>query len=415
MDNSGGSHEHEMKTMEDRWERIVGILGSESFPDFLRAYWNGRNKLVRKSDLFKTIRREIQGKEAAFELIRELDIHAHIYAALRDPQADHWRKEQRQMLQQLKMFNVRQPLSLLMSAHESFSETPGDFDRILRAVCVISFRYNVICNMQTNEQERVYNEVATRISSGTSSVSHALDGLKKVYPEDARFKAAFADKELKTTSSRNKNVVRFILFAFEKHLSNKEYDPESNKYNIEHILPENPGEQWPDYDEHRDKKLIYRLANMTLMENKLNREAGNSSYATKCDAYKNSIFGITRKVSEEYTGWNADKIASRQNWMARQATTIWASVSNATEPAHPHPQRPQTNKTEQTKGGDTTSCANNHSAICALYLGPTKRLFYIALMFQREKFNGNCRTGKISLMSLMLLAETALKYQQHNY
>ena len=315
-----GSHELEMKTLEDRWERIVGTLGSESFPDFLRAYWNGRKKRVRKSELFKTIRRDIQGKQAAFDLIRNLDAHANIYAALRDPQADHWTKEQGSMLQQLKKFNVRQPLALLMTAHEVL-DTAG-FDRILKAVCVISFRYNVICNMQANEQELVYNDVAIQISNG-GSVQNALKGLKRVYPEDAQFKAAFADKELRTTNSRNKNIVRFILFEMEKHVGQSDYDPESDRYNIEHILPENPGDGWDDYDEHRDEKFIYRVGNMTLMETSKNRDVGNASYAIKRDAYEESDFTITKKVAEEYSEWNTDKISARQNWMARQATSIW--------------------------------------------------------------------------------------------
>lgn len=321
--NSEGSHENEMKAMEERWERIVGVLGSESFPDFLRTYWNSRNKLVRKADLFKTIRREIHGKGAAFELIRNLDTHAHIYAALRDPQTDHWSDEQRQLLQQLKMFNVRQPLSLLLAAHEAFTEQPGGFDRILRAVSIISFRYNVICNMQTNEQERVYNDVAVLVSSGTATVKDALNGLKGIYPEDAPFKAAFVDKELRTTSSRNKNVVRFILFQLEKHVGNADYDSESDKYNIEHILPEHPGEDWTDYDEHRDEKFIYRLGNMTLMESKLNRNLGNENYSAKRSTYEKSAIAVTRKMAEEYAEWNTSKIASRQGWMAKQATTIW--------------------------------------------------------------------------------------------
>jgi hypothetical protein len=319
--NNEGSHEHEMKTLEDRWERIVGVLGSESFPDFLRAYWNSRNKLVRKADLFKTIRREIKDKQSAFDLIRQLDTHAHIYAALRDPQAEHWSKEQRRMLQQLKMFNVRQPLSLLMAAHEAFEHV--DFDRALRAVSVISFRYNVICNMQTNEQERAYNDVSILIAGGSPAIRDVLQGLKRVYPEDSQFKAAFADKELRTTSSRNKNVVRYILFQLEKHVGNDDYDTESDRYNIEHILPEHPSEEWKAYDEHRDDKYIYRLGNMTLMEAKSNRGLGNGVYEDKREHYSESVFAITRNIADEYAEWNTDKIASRQNWMATQSTAVW--------------------------------------------------------------------------------------------
>lgn len=83
--NSESPHETEMKTIEERWEKIVGKLGSESFPDFLRVYWNSRNKLVRKTDLFKTIKTSVRNKETAFSLIRELDENADFYAALRNP------------------------------------------------------------------------------------------------------------------------------------------------------------------------------------------------------------------------------------------------------------------------------------------------------------------------------------------
>ncbi len=65
------------------------------------------------------------------------------------------------------MFNVRQPLALLLACHEKFAHDQREtFTRTLRAVAVISFRYNVICNLQTHDQERVYNEAARKISEG---------------------------------------------------------------------------------------------------------------------------------------------------------------------------------------------------------------------------------------------------------
>ncbi|MCK5342932.1 MAG: DUF262 domain-containing protein, partial [Candidatus Heimdallarchaeota archaeon] len=251
--NSECAHDTEMKTLEERWEDIVGILGSESFPEFLRVYWNSRNKLVRKSDLFKTIRRNITSKAQAFGLIRDLDAYARIYAALQKPYDELWQPKEREYLKQLKMFDVRQPLSLLLTVFQNFAEiNRKDFESLLRSISVISFRYNVICNMQSNEQERVYNDAAVQLSSGKlQSAKEVLQLLKKVYPEDSAFKAAFADKELRTTSSRNKKIVRYILLEMEEHASGKPYEFESDRYNIEHIMPEHPGEQWPDYDEHQ--------------------------------------------------------------------------------------------------------------------------------------------------------------------
>nr|VFK56371.1 MAG: Protein of unknown function DUF262 [Candidatus Kentron sp. TUN]VFK62669.1 MAG: Protein of unknown function DUF262 [Candidatus Kentron sp. TUN] len=137
------SHETELKALEDRWERLVGLLSGESFPYFLRVYWNSKYPLVRKSDLFKTIRRHITTREKAFALLHEFDKHAEIYAGLRAPQDELWDQEERASLEELSMFGVRQPLALLLACYE---HCRSDFTRILQAVAVISLRYNVICN-----------------------------------------------------------------------------------------------------------------------------------------------------------------------------------------------------------------------------------------------------------------------------
>ncbi len=322
---SQDTHETELKAIEEQWERIVGLLGSESFPEFLRIFWNSRNKLVRKSDLFKTIRRRIATREKAFELLRALDRSAEVYAALRDPHDRFWNREEKHALEQLTMFNVRQPLAMLMACHAKFHETErAAFTRILKAVAVVSFRYNVICNLQAHEQERLYNDIAWKVSEGTfSRPSEAIAALRDVYPDDNRFKAAFADKELRTTNSRNKKVVRYILFEIERQSSGKDFDFESAAYNVEHILPEHPSEDWSYIDESKQERLIYRIGNMTPLETGRNRDLGNGDYASKRPVYAQSAFRITNAVAEHYDSWDERKIEARQQRLASVAAGIW--------------------------------------------------------------------------------------------
>ena len=164
---SQDTHETELKALEERWERIVGLLGSESFPEFLRVFWNSRNALVRKAELFKTIRRKVATREAAFKLLRRLDHCAGLYAALRDPQDNAWNRDEKRALEQLLLFNVRQPLAMLLACHVKFYEADrASFTRIVKAVAVVSFCYNVICSLQAHEQERLYNAIAWKLSSG---------------------------------------------------------------------------------------------------------------------------------------------------------------------------------------------------------------------------------------------------------
>jgi hypothetical protein len=320
-----GAHETDIRSLESRWEEIVGLLGSEGFPEFLRVFWNSRNRLVRKADLFKTIRSRISGRAEAFALIRDMDRNARMYAALRSPEDVSWSKEERDSLSQLQMFNVRQPLALLLAAFERMwdDDRPG-FGRLLRAIAVLSFRYNVICGRQSNEQEREYNRVACALSARQlGGAAETIRELRRVYPEDDEFRAAFADKELRTTSSRNKKVARFLLFRLERQLSDKDFDFESSKYDVEHVLPEHPADDWDQFDDQQRESFTYRLGNLTLLSANRNRDMGNAGFAAKRPVYSASQFTTTRRLAEEYDTWTVEKIRSRQTWMAKQATGVW--------------------------------------------------------------------------------------------
>jgi hypothetical protein len=321
-----GAHETELQNLEERWEGIVGLLGSESFPEFLRIFWNSRHKLVRKSHLFKTIRRVIVKKSEAFSLIRELDTHARIYAALRNPQESSWSRKERDYLKQLQMFNVRQPLALLLAAYNRLGEDDREgFTKILRTIAVISFRYNVTCNHPSNEQEKIYNAIAQEISSGTlDSAGKIIPALQSVYPEDRIFRTAFSEKELRTTNSRNKKVVRYVLFAIERHCSGSTFDLESATYSLEHILPEHPEDGWEEFDDQLHSRCVYLLGNMTLLATGENRNVGNQSYQEKRTIYSQSEFVITQGISRHFDEWTPATIRSRQSWMAKQACSVWS-------------------------------------------------------------------------------------------
>ena len=128
---------------------------------------------------------------------------------------------------------------------------------------------------------------------------------------------------MKTTNTRNKKIVRYILSKIEKHLSNKELDFESDSYGIEHILPENPSIGWNYIPESKQEDLIYRIGNMTLLETSYNKKIGNKEYKEKRIVYSNSNYAITTTIPQYYEIWDEKKIVSRQTKLAESAVTIW--------------------------------------------------------------------------------------------
>lgn len=222
----------------------------------------------------------------------------------------------------LRTFNVRQPFPLLMAARRVF-DAP-DFAGLMRAAVVISVRYNVIGGYATGEQERVYNLVAERIARNEiKTLGPALAAMQPIYPNDVAFRAAFAEKFIRTTQTRNNRVVKYILCRLEKQLGGQDLDSMGDGFNIEHVLPQNPETGWEQFSDGEIEALAYRLGNMTPLSSGANKDLGNQPYATKRTVYAQCSFGITKKIAEDHDEWRPENIAQHQKWMAAQATALW--------------------------------------------------------------------------------------------
>lgn len=315
-------NDHELRSLEDRWEAMLGRLGAESFPDFLRVHWNSRRTFARQAELFKTIRGHVGSREAVFSLLRDMEQDLDTYLALSSPEASDWSNENKTFAGTLKTFNVRQPFPLLLAAHRVLD--PPDFTGLLRACVVISMRFNVIGSYSTAEQERTYNAVSERVGKGEiQNLGAVLAAMPSIYPGDVAFRSAFAEKTIRTTQSRNNRVVRYILCALEKHLSGQDYSFTSDSFSVEHVLPQNPKSAWEAFGNEEAEALVYRLGNMTLLQTGANKDIGNAAFGAKRAAFENSGFAITRKLAADHADWTPERIASHQNWMANQATAIW--------------------------------------------------------------------------------------------
>lgn len=318
-DNEG---DYELDDMERRWEAMVGRLGSESFPDFLRMHWNSRESFARQSELFKTIRSRINTREKVFLLLRNMDEDIDTYLALTQPEGSQWPPRWRQCAQELRMFSVRQPFPMLMAARRNLQD--ADFESLLSATVVLAFRYNVIGAQHTGEQERAYHSMALRIARAeVRKASEVLEGLRLIYLADEPFRAAFTDKSIKTTATRNNKVVRYILCKLERQSSGLEVDFDSSSYTVEHILPQNPGKGWQAFRDSDLESFIYRIGNMSMLEAGKNRDLENAPFADKKPILQGSTFALTKKVAEDNADWTPERIESRQRALANIATSVW--------------------------------------------------------------------------------------------
>lgn len=316
--------ETDLGLVKSQWKKIIDVVGLKSFPVFLRQYLNSRIPLITKEYLFKAVKQQVMNGEQVFDLLDDLERNAYIYIALGAPDDQLWEndKEIKESVRALSLFRVTQCNSLLMVAYEKLSIS--DFKRVLRAVVSLSFRYNVIAKLQTNEMEKIYNRTSLNLFQGTSkSITQVIDSLRPIYLDDETFKQFFEHKEMNTNNSITRKLVRYILYAIEKQLGGIDTSFETDNGIIEHILPESYNEGWSsDFSEEEYENCLYLLGNFTLLESgKNNKEAAAKPYNEKKGVYETSRYALSRMVRA--SEWTPEMIKHRQIKLATIACGIW--------------------------------------------------------------------------------------------
>ena len=306
-------------TLEDKWSALTKNIQAEKLPDFIRYYWNSKNKTVRSNDLFKAIRDKIKTDTEVFALLNEMLGYSDIYMALRNANDELWQGNRNisNNIELLNIFNLKQPYSLLMAAYKSLDVAL--FERLLNDVIIIGFRYNVISGKNPNDIEKVYNSMAIKI---TQEKVYDRSMLKEIYVDDNEFLPLFNHKTI-VENTRNNKVIRYILGKIERFKGgSRDVSFSSETDTIEHILPQNPGEEWGE-DNYDFDALIYRLGNMCLLEKSYNRDLENKTYQQKAGVYRQSAFVTTKSIPDDYSEWNSDAINRRQQQMGNCAKSIW--------------------------------------------------------------------------------------------
>lgn len=312
-------HKSEIEELELLWSKVIGKLGNQKFEDYLRYYWNSKNKTVRKNALFKTIRKGINNKTQAFELIRELNDVADIYMAFQNPDDDLWKgkPEISGALGELKLFQVKQTLSLFITGYSNLDEI--GFTKLVKSCSIVSFRYNIIGGLNPNEQEDAYNAIALNINK---TKHFNVEDLKGIYVSNDNFETSFSNKIFKSTT-RNHKIAKYIFSKIEKYKYKNDIPVESDLYTIEHILPESADESWGQFDNEAIGRSVYRLGNLTLLEKKLNKEASTLKFSEKKLIYKESNCKLTTSLIEQFDEWNETYLSNRQKELAKDAKSIW--------------------------------------------------------------------------------------------
>ena len=313
--------EDELNDLDEQWTEIIIQLGENNVSDFVRYHYNSYQKMVTKKELFSSLRKINQTPEEAYKYLRSLIDLAPIYASLINPSDSWWAnqedryKEAIKYLVGIRLFNIKQPLTILLSAFQKFSAE--EFVRTVKYIYVLSIRYNVICHLSPSEQESLYNQIAIKVSTNEiTRASHIKnsDEFKRLYPDDNTFKNAFEYHRMPSRQTARK--IRFLLSEIEENLGSPcSFD----KTTLEHICPYNPEKEWVDNFGKGISDVKDRLGNMALLRKD---DLKRSNFKKKKAAYLESTFSIAKKITE-YENWNLESVNEQQKWLAEQAIKTW--------------------------------------------------------------------------------------------
>ena len=314
----------DINNLNSQWETIVNTVGVNQLPKFLRYYLNSYQPLIRTERLFKEIKKQITEQNHVFPLLNKMQDFADIYTAIDDYENDIWKKNKdiRELIREINLYNAEQHKSLVMAAYFNLSES--EFVKVLRILKALIFRYTVIAGLNPNDLEKIYNKTAIKISNKEiQDAAHIFTELKSVYLDTEDFINSFSTKNFKL-NSRTKKLVRYILLNIENQRFGTSYSVLDSDTSIEHILPENPNEEWENFFKgDAIESYITRLGNLSLLEDKLNsKDAANKIFEEKKPSYNSSKFNITQELCT-YPHWDSSTIKERQLKMAKTAAAVW--------------------------------------------------------------------------------------------
>ena len=141
---------------------------------------------------------------------------------------------------------------------------------------------------------------------------------------DLKFEQDFA-RFVIDTSGQRKRIAKYVLARLESDASHRDVDADTDPGTIEHLLPENPAEDWtPSFPRENWEAAVYRLGNLTLLEPAANRRIGNAGYAAKISEYGRSAYAITRVILEiAPEEWTPALLDERQRRLAVRAVHVW--------------------------------------------------------------------------------------------
>ena len=177
---------------------------------------------------------------------------------------------------------------------------------------------------RTGRVEVGFGESARKTYAGELTTADGLrEELDGLTPSDTEFRQAF-----ETARVSNRKLARYYLRSMELKANDEDQpwhmpNDDRNEINLEHVLPETPEGNWPQFLEEDWALYRKRIGNLCLMRAKDNSTVKSAPFADKRVVYAESAYQLTRDVASAGE-WTTSAIDDRQKELAELAVKTWS-------------------------------------------------------------------------------------------
>jgi uncharacterized protein with ParB-like and HNH nuclease domain len=327
-----------------KWEEMrenVQDSGTE-LKRFIRYYWVSKHKACPEKRLFREIKNQTTDWQGLLDdLHRDAEVFNDLYECNEtDCLAKGIHPEIYRSLVAIRNMNFTISYLFLVRLFSNYSALGMNPRRIVKAVENFTFLYSAVCRLPINKCEKVYSRYAVELHKAVQSqeskrrvavervFGNLENELNSLLPTFEVFKESFMAIAYKKNSEQARKLIRYVLDSVNTHMTTtKEVRVDPYNVNIEHILPQTPDKRW-GLSKQEIASYVNLLGNLTLVDKRINSQAGNVGLKMKLDVLEKSQLPITAEVVDQIRTssqiWGESQILQRQEKLAKLAYyNVW--------------------------------------------------------------------------------------------
>ena len=320
------------------WQSITNTLEFAKTDEsvFLRYYLTAFVELVKKDEVYTTVKANYATKERVQEFLQQLEIRVSNLHKLVKPTVTDWGGDQTTVdnLVGLKSLGQGAMYPILLKGMEVF--TGNDLKKLIILTTKFFFRAKTVCSRNFTDIEKRVDVICKKLRTDDEVKIKDIQELMfgwELYPEDDEFDLQF--KKLTLSDAKARYALSELHYEMSGGRENAVLEI-SNKAQIEHIMPKSiRGTKWEtdikakygftskeELDDFK-KANLDKIGNLTLLNNRRNIKNSNKPFSEKKLTYVDTQEVKMTQELATISEWDAESILERQTKFADIAKDVW--------------------------------------------------------------------------------------------